>query len=144
MFLTRLMFAARRRAGRCPAAALDALHPREDFERILLRERARSDRSGEVFSLVVFTVGGQPADLEALAHLARILQQRLRLSDDAGRLGDRQIGALLPATPAAGAWTVVGDVCVCVPAGLPLPDCAVYCYPSDWLTDEELARRRGI
>ncbi len=86
----------------------------------------------------MFTVGKQPADRDALAHLARILQKRLRLSDDAGRLADRQIGVLLPATPAAGAWTVAGDVCVCVPAGLPLPDCAVYCYPSDWLTDEEL------
>jgi lipopolysaccharide/colanic/teichoic acid biosynthesis glycosyltransferase len=138
MFLTRLMFAARRREGRCLTSALDALHQREDFERILLRERARSDRSGEVFSLAVLTVGKQPSDLDALAHLARILRKRLRLSDDAGRLAERRIGVLLPATPAAGAWTVVDDVCVCVPAGLPLPDCAVYCYPSDWLADDEL------
>jgi lipopolysaccharide/colanic/teichoic acid biosynthesis glycosyltransferase len=139
MFLTRLMFAARRRNGRSAAAALEALRGPEEFERALQRERARSDRTGEVFSLAVFTVGSRPEDLEALGHLARILQKRLRLTDDAGRLGPRRLGILLPATTAAGAWTVVDDVFVCVPAGLPLPDCTVYCYPSDWLADEDLA-----
>jgi len=130
MFLTRLMLAARRVARRPSAAALRGLHSPEEFNRILERERVRSDRTGEVFSLVVFTVGRRPADAETLAHLARILKRRLRLTDEAGRLDDRRIGAMLPATPVLGAWTVIDDVCLCLPRGVPMPECGVYTYPS--------------
>jgi len=137
MFLTKIVYALRRRAVRCSAPAASGLLSREQLDRILQRERARSDRTGEVFSLAVFTVGKSKTDLDVLDHLARILRRRLRLTDDAGRLDERRIGVVLPATPASGAWTVVDDVCVCVPAGLPLPDCDVYCYPSDWIGERE-------
>ena len=136
LFLTRVVFRARRFASRPPTSALCNLLSPEQLARVLRRERARTDRTGEVFSLAVFTVGEQAADDHTLAHLARILQGRLRLTDDAGLLDHRRIGVVLPATPTSGAWTVVDDVCVCVPAGLPLPECTVYCYPSDWPVDE--------
>jgi lipopolysaccharide/colanic/teichoic acid biosynthesis glycosyltransferase len=123
-------------------AALQQLLTAEQIARVLHRERARSDRSGEVFSLAILTVGKEAADRETLAHLARILQRRLRLTDDAGRLDKRTIGVVLPATPASGAWTVVDDVCVCVPAGLPLPELCVQCYPSDEERDEETTKIR--
>jgi lipopolysaccharide/colanic/teichoic acid biosynthesis glycosyltransferase len=110
------------------------------LNRILQRERARSDRTGEVFSLAVFSVGITASDYETLAYLASILQRRLRLTDDAGLFDPRRIGVVLPATSSSGAWTVVDDVCVCVPAGLPLPECSVYCYPSDWQDQDEANR----
>jgi lipopolysaccharide/colanic/teichoic acid biosynthesis glycosyltransferase len=108
---------------------------REQLFRVLQRERARSDRTSEVFSLVIFAVNSHKSGAETLRQLARILHRRLRLTDDAGLWDQHKIGVVLPATPAAGAWTVVDDVCVCVPAGLPLPLCSVYCYPSDWPGD---------
>jgi len=132
MFLTRLVLAARRFARRSSPSTLSNLHPPQQFARILARERARSDRTGEVFSLIVFAVGREKSHGDALPHLARILRQRLRSTDDAGLLDQRRIGVVLPATPASGAWTVADDVCVCVPAGLSLPECKVYCYPTDW------------
>ena len=148
LFLTRAVLRARRFTRRPPMSALCGLLLPEQLARVLRRERARTDRTGEVFSLAVFTVGDQEADDHTLAHLARILQGRLRLTDDAGLLDQRRVGVVLPATPASGAWTVVDDVCVCVPAGLPLPECLVYCYPSDWPTNEfgeegEEGRRSG-
>ncbi|MCX5656580.1 MAG: hypothetical protein NTY65_18235 [Planctomycetota bacterium] len=130
MFLTRLMLAARRVTRRSSAAALRGLHSPEEFNRILERERVRSDRTGEVFSLVVFRVGRRPADAETLAHLARILKRRLRLTDEAGRLDDRRIGVMLPVTPVSGAWTVIDDVSLCLPRGVPMPECSAYAYPS--------------
>lgn len=112
------------------ADSLAALLSKDQFDRVLQRERARSDRSGDTFSLIVFSVGPTADHQRTLEHLAQILMRRLRLTDDAGWLDQRQIGVVLPDTAAAGAWTVADDVCVCVPAGLPLPDCHVYCYPS--------------
>ncbi len=135
MVIAKIIGAARRFVRRSPDAVLRGLLSREQLVRILQRERARSGRTGEVFSLVTFAVRSHKAGDETLRHLAKILQRRLRLTDDVGLWAEHQIGVVLPATPAAGAWTVVGDVCVCVPAGLPLPLCSVYCYPSDWPGD---------
>jgi lipopolysaccharide/colanic/teichoic acid biosynthesis glycosyltransferase len=112
-------------------ATLHGLLSSEQIHRVLQRERARSDRTGEIFSLAVLSVGKTKADQETLVHLSQILQKRLRLTDDAGWLEPRRIGVALPATPISGARTVVDDVCVCIPAGLPLPECVIYCYPSD-------------
>ena len=132
MMLSKMVFAARRFARRSPASALHGLLSPEQLARVLARERARSDRTGEVFSLAVFAVGKRKAGGDTMAHLAKILQQRLRLTDDAGLLDPCRIGVVLPATPASGAWTVVDDVCLSIPAGLRLPECTVYCYPSEW------------
>jgi len=141
MFLTRLMLAARRVARRSSAATLRGLHLPEEFNRILERERVRSDRTGEVFSLAVFLVGRRAADAETLAHLARILKRRLRLTDEAGLLDGRRIGVMLPVTPVSGAWTVIDDVCLCLPRGVPMPEGSVYAYPSQLPAgdDEETA-----
>ena len=130
MSLARLLLAARYRS------ALRDLHPPEQFARILEQERARSDRTGEVFSLIVFAAETS-AHTKALPHLARILRKRLRATDNVGLLDPRQIGAVLPATPAAGAWTVVDDVCLSIPAGVALPQCKVYCYPTNWPAGED-------
>ena len=90
----------------------------------------------------MFSLGPEQSHDDVALHLARILQQRLRSTDDAGQLEQRRIGVVLPVTPAPGAWTVVDDVCVCIPAGIVLPECAVYCYPTDWPV-EELADEEG-
>jgi lipopolysaccharide/colanic/teichoic acid biosynthesis glycosyltransferase len=136
MFLTRFVLAARRLAKRSSAAGLDSLLSAKQFDRLLERERARSDRSGEEFSLIVFALGPKKSHDDVLPHLAGILQQRLRATDDAGLLDQRRIGVVLPATPASGAWTVVDDVCVCIPAGIELPECTVYTYPTNWLAEQ--------
>ena len=141
--LTKFVHGTRRFVRRCPTAALCGLLTSEQFNRVLERERARSDRTGEVFSMAVFSVNKNPSNRETLPHVAKILQWRLRLTDDAGLLDQRRIGVVLPVTPASGAWTVVDNVCVCVPAGLPLPDCLVYCYPSDWLDRDQADQNKG-
>jgi lipopolysaccharide/colanic/teichoic acid biosynthesis glycosyltransferase len=133
----------RRLTRRRHRAAADGLLSSEQLGRFLQRERARSDRTGEIFSLIVFAVGGSRGDYESLNHVVRILQGRLRLTDDAGLLDPRRIGVVLPATPASGAWTVIDNVCVCVPAGLPLPECGVYCYPTDWSDADSIDGQRG-
>ncbi len=132
MMMAKIVRTARRFLRRSPKAAMHGLLSREQLFRVLQRERARTDRTGEVFSLVIFAVGSHKSGAETLVHLARILHRRLRLTDDAGLWDQHKIGVVLPATPAAGARIVVDDVCVCVPAGLPLPLCSIYCYPSDW------------
>ena len=101
-----------------------------EFARLLDRERSRSDRNGAAFSLLIYVVRDKDQAVASLACLARILQRRLRLTDDVGWIDRRRIGVLLPETAAAGAWTVADDVACRFPQGIPLPDCRVYSYPS--------------
>jgi lipopolysaccharide/colanic/teichoic acid biosynthesis glycosyltransferase len=136
MFLTRFVLAARRLAKQSAAAGLDSLLPAKQFDRALERERARSDRTGEAFSVIIFALGPGKPQRDVVPHLAAILQQRLRTTDDAGLLDQRRVGVVLPATPASGAWTVVDDVCVCIPAGLELHECTVYTYPTNWPAEQ--------
>lgn len=107
-----------------------------EFARLLNRERARSDRTGEEFSLLVYSPRDDGDATASLACLASILRGRLRLTDDAGWIGDRQIGVLLPMTPGAGAWTVADAVVRSFPTDITPPNCDVFTYPSHWLTDD--------
>jgi lipopolysaccharide/colanic/teichoic acid biosynthesis glycosyltransferase len=116
-------------------AASCGLHSVPQFRVILARERVRADRSDDQFSLLSLSVSDPRRNLPTLLHTARILRRRLRVTDEAGWLDSRTIGVLLPATPGWGAWTVADDVCLSFPAGMPLPHCAVSCYPTDWLPE---------
>jgi lipopolysaccharide/colanic/teichoic acid biosynthesis glycosyltransferase len=127
------------------------LYPTRQFHTVLERERARSDRSGEEFSLLVLGVKDWETGRETLTQVATFLRRRLRITDEAGWMDDRHIGVVLPGTPAWGAWTVADDLCLNFPDRVPLPECVVFCYPSHWMTHEadragaggELPRRPG-
>lgn len=109
-------------------AALARIHGSAEFRRLVLRERARSDRSGEQFCLLVFESREEPSR-RTLRRLAMILAGRLRITDDLGWLDDGRMAVLLPCTPPAGAWKVADDVCLAFPADEFPPLCTVYAYP---------------
>lgn len=125
------MFGKRTLAAAIATKGLESLHATAELRRILDRERARTDRSGIPFSLVAFT----PRDLETrqatLVHLAKYLRRRLRCTDDVGWLDAERIGAVLPGTPASGAWKVADDTCRSFSENCPPPVCEVYTYPTD-------------
>lgn len=64
----------------------------------------------------------------------------MRATDEAGWLDAEHIGVLMPNTPAWGAWTLADDICMAFPDGAMLPECQVYCYPSDWFGGSRGAR----
>jgi lipopolysaccharide/colanic/teichoic acid biosynthesis glycosyltransferase len=102
-----------------------------DTHRVLERERARADRTGAPLAVVAFAARSPDEDRVTMAWLVRILPGRLRCTDEAGWLDEREICAVLPGTPARGAWKVADDVCLQFPNDVPLPLCSVYSYPSD-------------
>lgn len=133
-FFSHILWGVSRRIDR-HRSAFDRLIKPEEFARLLNRERARTDRTGDEFSLLVYSPRGGDA-AQCLACLATILGRRLRLTDDAGWIGDRQIGVLLPMTPGVGAWTVADDVARRFPNDIPPPSCDVFTYPSRWLEND--------
>lgn len=81
---------------------------RPEFQRLLDRERCRSDRNAHPFSLVLFDVEGKGA--AELKKLCALLLARVRVTDDVGWFNDDLVGVLLPDTPAEGASAFAADV----------------------------------
>ncbi len=102
-----------------------------EMARLLERERDRTDRTGTPFGMIVFHADDAGTRRDVHAALVRIFAERLRISDEFGHLDRYRLAAVLPATTAAGAWTVADDVCLKLPTDLPLPKCDVYVYPGE-------------
>ena len=114
--------------GRRPP--IRGLHSAEQLRRILGRERARADRTGDVFSLIAFWADDRSRGPAALAELAEILKRRLRSTDELGWLDTRRLGAVLPSTPAVGAGKVAEEIRSVYPPDRARPSYQVYCYPA--------------
>ncbi len=129
------------RKRRSLPGALGELRSIDQLQDILDRERARADRSGIGLALLKFIQREEATAQETLACLAKILKRRLRCTDEAGWLGERQIGVVLPCTPVAGARSVANEICQGFGELMP-PCCEVYCYPSESI-DQSDNRRNG-
>jgi len=112
---------------------------------LLERERARADRNGQEFSLVVFTQdSARPRDLW---RLARTVGLRCRLTDEVGWFDEGRVCAILPDTSNVGAWCFARGVCQSSESYGVRPACMVFTYPSTWAGDDDKSggapRRRG-
>ena len=114
-----------------------SVHSAGEFSAILNRERDRSDRTGQEFSMVVFEVGAGGRKSEAARILVPILAQRTRSTDDIGWLEDGRLAVALPHTPTDGAWKFVDHVRQAFDAPTPPPDCLVFSYPTAWIPQGE-------
>jgi len=74
------------------------------FLRMLAREACRSERTGEILSMIV--LGTAQASAEPLQQLLEYLQRRLRLTDEIGWLQEDYLAIVLPATTAKEAGLV--------------------------------------
>jgi lipopolysaccharide/colanic/teichoic acid biosynthesis glycosyltransferase len=106
----------------------------EVFQALICHERARVDRDGTEFSLVVF-----PAELRAL--LLDPIRRAMRSIDEVGWLDERTVGVLLPITSLEGGMAFAGRVAASLDspsAALPLK---VFSYPRHWFLQS--AEERG-
>ena len=118
--------------GRWDGGPAFGLHSRETLLGLLDHERARCDRNGRQFALVVFDLARVPASPAAHRHLASVLTARLRRTDACGCLDADRVAVILPDTPLDPAWTVANDVHRATLEMFPGLTCAVYAYPSAW------------
>ena len=107
----------------------------EEFSRILERERERSDRSGQGFSLVVFEYGTPDSHTDGMQILIDcILSRRVRAIDEVGWFKEGSVATLLACTSPDGAWKFAKDVLDGIPAGTEAPVSRVFTYPSSWIS----------
>ncbi len=115
-----------------PTREFRRFYPADRFREAIERERARADRWERPLALLSLGVADSREGEATLQQVARILAGRMRLTDEAGWLDSRHLGVLMPNTPGWGAWTLADEICLEFPDSVPLPQCKVYCYPSEW------------
>lgn len=103
----------------------------KEFNAILSKERARSDRNGHGFSVASFALRAEAGALQ-LEFLLDILGKQIRATDDIGWFAENVVGVLLYNTPIDGAWEFVNNVRGSIDQ-LRIPhSCDVFTYPKDW------------
>lgn len=102
----------------------------EMLKRELQRERARTDRNGDSFCLVLFHLDLGRLGKRTLARLAFLIARRMRVSDTAGWYGDNAVAVILPATGEAGAERFASDILVVAAKKGVYPTVSVHSYGS--------------
>jgi lipopolysaccharide/colanic/teichoic acid biosynthesis glycosyltransferase len=113
------------------------------FRKIIDRERDRANRTGEIFSLVVYLLSDESKKQEALHLLADTLLSSMRSIDAAGWLDLRHIGVLLPETDAEGAHRFAKKITQETHSSQLLPDYEIFTYPSEALSNPEKISLQG-
>jgi lipopolysaccharide/colanic/teichoic acid biosynthesis glycosyltransferase len=107
------------------------------FHHSLRRERARSDRSGRTFALVVFTPREPGPAAGTHSQLVEILRRQLSPADEVGWFDEDRIAVILPDVTSEDGWKLVDEVCLAFPLDDPPPLGEVFLYPSQPITDVE-------
>jgi lipopolysaccharide/colanic/teichoic acid biosynthesis glycosyltransferase len=97
------------------------------LETTFRQERARVDRNGRCFSVVIFAAEVRRND--ELAAIAAVLQKRMRSYDSLGTLDPARLALLLPESDGRGAWTFVDDALEQLGQLGHAVDCEVFTYP---------------
>src|SRR3990170_1398630 len=109
----------------------NGIHSSDAFRAVLERERARSERTGQIFSLVIFGIkSGNGTAAATLARLGNDITRKIRKSDEVGWYDENRIGTILIGTSAEGAWQFVDIIKKRVEEVEPDLICTVYSYPS--------------
>ncbi len=117
------------------ARALRGVYAVEEFRTFLEYERARVDRYGSEFSLLVFDLNQSRDKFLLSGRLAWVLNRRMRLTDMIGWYAKNRLGVFLPGTPAAGAWKLAHDISQLIDLPLETLNCTVYSYPIEEYQD---------
>jgi GGDEF domain-containing protein len=90
-----------------PAGTKSGVHSTRRFSEIIRNERARCDRYGRFFALVMFHVEDRKRNAAATRKWIRRLRGRIRPIDAMGWIDGNRLAVLLPGTTRSGAETFV-------------------------------------
>lgn len=105
----------------------------EAFRNVFDRERRRTERTGNHFSLVIFSGEELAGRAKIVNHFVRTLSRRLRSTDEIGIVAGDSLGVLMPDTPGQGARKVLTDIARLSPSEFLGVSFHVYTYPVDWV-----------
>ena len=118
-----------------PNRTLRSLYTEEQTNNAIHRERSRSDRTKQEFSLVLFRVPRSIGPSHTALRLARTVLTRCRTTDEVGWFDAETVAALLPDTTVDGAGRFADIVVNAVRDEAFKPEVILYTYPTSWFVD---------
>lgn len=109
----------------------DFIVPNEAFQNAIKCERARSNRTNQHFTIIVFSVSKKNGDLKNLDSLVQFLSTRVRMTDTIGWFDDTSIGVILSNTTSDGACKFLKEIGSRSDTNIKLPSFTTYEYPSN-------------
>jgi PleD family two-component response regulator len=104
--------------------------PNNEFLQLIEQERARVNRNGSNFTLVLLQLSdGLNDDKEVQSNVLHTIRQRIRTIDQVGYYDKGHIGLLLPQTSRDGATKMVGDLWRNEKFVANFSSYRLYCYP---------------
>lgn len=114
-----------------PTTPPSPLLSRIQLTRVFQAERARTERTGSIFSLVVITLRKETDALRSQA--VRVIEHTARLYDAIGEVGKRSLGIILPECASEDALSFADRVIAHFGQQDIQAQVNIYSYPMDWI-----------
>jgi lipopolysaccharide/colanic/teichoic acid biosynthesis glycosyltransferase len=110
---------------------------KNDFQRMVNRERARADRMGHHFSVIFFDVLKSQKSTCDMETIETLIRKRIRVYDDICSVDGSRIAVLLPYTDDAQANSVAKNIISIIAPEKAALQYSIMSYPDNWVKNGE-------
>ena len=126
-----ILFGRRKRLNSLNTEPVAGISSVSEMRKILLSERARADRNGHEFSIIILDIDHDHYDQKQIDNLFQVLKCRLRSIDEIGWLSENQISIVLMYTIGENATKVAADITGLIDESI-IQLKKILTYPSRW------------
>jgi hypothetical protein len=122
-------------------SSTDLLIGKEAFQQAIAKERYRSDRSNQKYSLLILSLAIKSDEDERIIQAIATVRKRIRAIDEIGWYEENQLGIILPFTTMEGAdrlATEINDIITAHLAPAECLACELFCYDPEKVPEAEL------
>ena len=122
-------------------SSTDLMVGREAFRQAIAKERNRSDRSNQEYSLLIFSLAIESEEDERIGRAIADIRERIRAIDEIGWYEENQLGIILPFTSMDGADSLADEICGIVTTQLEPHECLaceLFSYDPESVPDSEM------
>ncbi len=119
------------------------LYTTDDMQNILMQEQARSIRSTQEFSMIMFVIENKIDASAFIDDLCHFLKPRLRSIDKVGWLNDNQITIVMPYTPIENAAKFHEEIQEVMEKQSHIITAKLFAFPSLWPYKQEKDQRNA-
>ena len=122
-------------------ASIDLPAGRDAFQRAIAKERDRSDRSNQKYSLMILSLAIKSEEDERINKAIATIRERIRTIDEIGWYEENQLGIILPFTSMEGANLLGDEICDIISSHLERSEflaCELFSYDPEKVPESEM------
>jgi len=122
-------------------SSIDLPAGKDAFQQAIAKERDRSDRSNQKYSLLILSLAIQSEEDARINKAIATIRERIRNIDEIGWYDANQLGIILPFTSMAGANRLGDEICEIISAHLAPAEflaCELFSYDPEKVPESEI------